>query len=560
MLVVAPNPFDEAATPPYESDFWLRTRSGHLASFSNLIRLLHPVGASRARLANPWKEVRSLAGYFLESFLKRKGYEARAVFRLAHLAGAAPAPAPPLCVAVSTTFVTTVPELERTLRAVREAVGPEVPVVVGGPFVWKQHLRGPEGFAGRGELEGRPEAAGLFGPSPAPVLRDAIYVASEFGEHTLLLLLAAFRAGARDELAGVPNLVRWTGAGWAATAAAVEPTDLDRDFTRWDLVDEMPAAVVPVRTSVGCPHACEFCDFVAVHPRLRLRSPASIVEELRLVAGRGASSVSFVDDNALSSSRRARALAAAIRASGLSLRWGGYLRADGVVEEDVAALVEAGLGHAWCGVESGDPGMLERMRKRCDVEAARRGIDALLGAGVHVLATFIVGFPGETRASLDATAAFLNGARRDAPGRLEYLAFPFRVVPGAPVDDPERRRALGLDGAFGRWRHATMSSDEVHATWAPHLFRAVDVSYGYYGGDDSPLWTAARQREAILRRKALTVAFLDGAPDDVLQRRFADLHAAVRFTPAAPPRWDDVLALRDHQPSAALAPSRRAAD
>lgn len=567
VLVVAPNPFEEAATPPYESDLWLRTRSGHLASFSNLIRLLNPVGASRPRLANPWKEVRSLAGYYLESFLKTNGYEARAAFSLADVArwgaaagGAAATTA--VAVAVSTTFITTVAELVRTLRCVRESVGRDVPIVVGGPFVWKQHLWGTDRFADREELAGRPEVLPLFDPAPDPLLRDAVYVASEFGEHTLLQLVQALRRGARStaELTGIPNLVLWTGEGWTATAAAPEPIDLDRDFTRWDVVDAMPAAVVPVRTSVGCPHECEFCDFVAVHPRLRLRSPTSIVEELRLVAGRGATSVSFVDDNALSSRRRSRALAEAISASSLGLHWGGYLRADAVADEDVPALVDAGLRHAWCGIESGDPGMLKRMRKRCDVDAARRGIDALLGAGVHVLATFVVGFPGETRASLDATAAFLNGIRRDARGRIEYLAFPFRAVPGAPVDRPERRRELELSGSFGRWRHATMTSDEVHRTWAPHLFRAVDVSYAYYGGDDSALWSAARQREAILKRKELTVAFLDGAPDAVVQRRFAELHAVVRFNPSAPPDWRDVLDERDHQPNAALAVSRRATD
>jgi radical SAM superfamily enzyme YgiQ (UPF0313 family) len=558
VLIAAPNPFDEGSTPPYESDFWLRTGSGHLASFSNLIRLLNPVGASRPRLANPWKQVPSLAGYYLESFLKTRGHDARVAFSLAEVARWQGEPAP-VAVGVSTTFITTVAELLRTLRAVRDAVGPDVPVVVGGPFVWKQHLWAPDKFADREDLAGRSEAVRLFAPSPDPLLRDAVFVASEFGEHTLLRLLELLGRGAgQGELAAVPNLVLWTGDAWRATGAAAEPVDLDRDFPRWDLVDRMPQAVVPVRTSVGCPYECEFCDFVAVHPRLRLRSPASIVEELRLIAGRRATSVSFVDDNALSSRKRARALAEAIAASGLGLHWGGYLRADAVAEEDAPVLAAAGLGHAWCGLESGDPEQLQRMRKRCDVGAARRGIDALLGAGVHVLATFVVGFPGETRASLDHTAAFLNGLRRDARGRIEYLAFPFMVIPGAPVDRPERRRALGLTGAFGRWRHETMTSDDVHGTWAPHLFRQVEPSYAYYGGDDSALWTPARQREAIDRRKALTLAFLDGAPDDEVQRRFAALHATVRFTPAAPPDWRDVLAPRDQQPDAARAAARRA--
>ena len=64
VLIVAPNPFGDAARS-FECDFWLRTRSGHLASFTNLVRLVNPVGNTQPRLANPWKTVRSLAGSYL---------------------------------------------------------------------------------------------------------------------------------------------------------------------------------------------------------------------------------------------------------------------------------------------------------------------------------------------------------------------------------------------------------------------------------------------------------------------------------------------------------------
>jgi hypothetical protein len=555
VLVVAPNPFEDAKTPSYESDFWLKTRSGHLASFTNLVRSFNPVGASRQPMENRGKAAHPLAGYYLESFLKTRGYDARAVFTLDDGGAWAAGLPQPVAVALSTTFITSVPELCRTLRRVRAGVGPAVPIVVGGVFVWKQHLWGPERFAGRSECQGRPELAALFAPDGDPALREAFYVASEFGEHTLLRLLEAIRHGARtaDDVATIDNLVLWTPAGWRASGHADEPIDLDADFTRWDLVDEMPAAMVPVRTSVGCPHECEFCDFVAVHPRLRLRSPASIVEELRLAAARGTTSIGFVDDNALSSRGRARAIASAISQSGLGLRWGGYLRADRVAEDDAALLSGSGLMFAWCGVESGDAEMLRRMKKRSELERARSGIDSLTAAGVHVLATFVLGFPGESRSSLDRTVAFLNGLRRDARGAVEYLVFPFQLVPGAPVDEPARRRELGVTGLFGEWRHAAMSAEDVRTRWAPYVFRGVDAGYTYYGGDHPPFWNPARRGEAIRLRKELTVAFLDGAPDEVLQERFAALHRLLRFGPGSTPEWHEHLAPRAEQPRAAAA-------
>lgn len=548
VLVVAPNPFEDARAQAYESDFWLRTRSGHLASFSNLVRLFNPVGASRPPLDNRWKAARPLAGYYLESFAKTHGYDARAVFTVDEEGAWFDGSPTPVAVALSTTFVTSAAELARILRRVRARVTPDVPIVVGGQLVWKHYLWGPDRFAGRAEFAERPELAPLFAAGGDPVLHDAIYVASEFGEHTLLRLLERFRAGARDDLSDVENLAIWTPEGWRNTPRAPEPVDLDRDFTRWDLVDEMPESMVPVRTSVGCPHQCEFCDFVAVHPRLRLRAAASVVDELRLIGARGGTSINFVDDNAFSSPGRARGLARAIAESGLGMRWGGYLRADRVREDDAALLARAGLLYAWCGIESGDPEMLRRMNKRADLSAARAGIEALVAAGVHVLSTFVLGFPGETRASLDASVAFLNGFRRDTRGRVEYSVFPFQLVPGAPVDRPERRRELGLTGLLDRWTHPTMSADEVRATWAPYFFRGVDASYTYYGGDDSSLWSADRRTQAIALRKAVTVAFLDGAPDEVVQERFAALYRTLRFTPGEAPRWSEHLASRERQP------------
>jgi radical SAM superfamily enzyme YgiQ (UPF0313 family) len=560
VLVAAPNPFADARAPAHEFDFWVRTRSGQLASFANLVHQFNRVGASRPVTVNPGKTARPLAGYYLESFLKTHGYDARAVFQVDDSgAWAKGSPGAPLAVALSTTFITSVAELGRILVRVRSGVGPDVPIVVGGQLVWKQYMWGPDAFAGRADAEGLPELTHLFASTGDPVLREPVYVASEFGEHTLLNVLAALARGARApaELCDIENLVLWTPGGWRMTPRALEPVDLDGDYTRWDLVDEMPSKLVPVRSSVGCPHECEFCDFSAVHPRVRLRSPSSIVDELRLIAARGGTSICFVDDNALSSARRARALAGAMRDSQLGLRWAGYLRADRVAADDADLLAGSGLMCGWCGIESGDPEMLQRMRKRSDPEAARLAIDALTGAGVNVQAYFVLGFPGETRASVDATVGFLNRLRRDARGTVEYLAWPFYLLPGAPVDRPERRRALGLTGMFDRWRHSTMSSEDVHDIWAPYLFRAVDTSYSYYGGDNSALWSAARRNEAIAHRKALAVSFVEGAADEVVQDRFAALYRTLRFGSGETPAWRDQLAPREQQPGAGCAASRR---
>jgi radical SAM superfamily enzyme YgiQ (UPF0313 family) len=306
--------------------------------------------------------------------------------------------------------------------------------------------------------------------------------------------------------------------------------------------------MVPMRTSVGCPYKCEFCDFVAVHPRVRLRSIPSILEELSLLARLGVRSVNFVDDNALSSAGRAAALARGIAEAGLGVQWGGYMRVDRVSPENAEPLARSGLSFAWCGIESGDRGMLERMNKRCDLEAARQGIDLLTGIGATVVALFVLGFPGESAASVDATAAFLNALDRKSRGQVEYAVFPFVLTPGAPIDRPEHRARYGLEGAHGEWRHATMTSAEARTVFAPRLFRQVEVGYTYYGANDSPLWSVERRNRAVAARKDMTLAFLDAEPDAVVQQRFEALHGLLHFGQKRAPRWETCLAPREQQP------------
>jgi radical SAM superfamily enzyme YgiQ (UPF0313 family) len=305
---------------------------------------------------------------------------------------------------------------------------------------------------------------------------------------------------------------------------------------------------VPLRSSVGCPYRCEFCDFVVLHPKVLLRSAASIVEELEHIARRGARSVTFVDDNAFTSKARIADLAGAMIESELGLMWGGFLRADKVTDENVELLGKAGLRYAWFGIESGDPEILRRMNKRCDLEAAQRGINRLASAGVHVLTHFIVGFPGETPASVDRSIAFLGGLNRNARGYIEYIVFPFIVFPGARVDRPDRRREYGLSGVLFEWQHDTMTSAEVRSSVAPRFFKQVELAYNYYAAEDSPLWSVNKRNAAISARKALTVAFLDHLDDQKLQEAFAALFESLRFGKGKPPAWNDLLAPRELQP------------
>ncbi len=79
VVIVAPNSFERVIGRSWENQFQIVTKTGHLASLTNLDTLFNRPSASIA-LDRGWKSTNPMAGYYLESFLKRNGYDAHAVF------------------------------------------------------------------------------------------------------------------------------------------------------------------------------------------------------------------------------------------------------------------------------------------------------------------------------------------------------------------------------------------------------------------------------------------------------------------------------------------------
>src|SRR5688572_23575128 len=140
VVIVAPNSFERVIGRSWENQFQVVTSNGHLASLTNLDTLFNRPVASIG-LDRGWKGTNPMAGYYLESFLKLNGYEAHAVFEWDnddHLLEAMKSD--PLAVAFSTTYVTDNETLSSCLSALRKVVG-AVPIIVGGPYIWKQRLQ-----------------------------------------------------------------------------------------------------------------------------------------------------------------------------------------------------------------------------------------------------------------------------------------------------------------------------------------------------------------------------------------------------------------------------------
>lgn len=412
-----------------------------LAAFSTL----RAQSTARADRYHP-SEVLNLACLYLTSYLRRRGIMAEAIFsvtgQLDELKAALAET--PKVVAITTTFYVSVSPVLPIVELVR-ALSPGSMVVVGGPLVdnlAQEHVQ-----------------LNLVDDDMSDLLdlMDAdAYVWESQGEHTLAEICHATRA-ARD-LDGIPNLFIRRDSGWRLTSRQPEANDLDDCSIDWSLFrDAGLGATAQLRTARSCAFKCTFCDYPARAGALALASVDTVRRELRQLAEQGVRNVVFVDDTFNVPPKRFLALCEMMIEEDLGLSWYSYLRCSSARDPrtfDLAA--ESGCAGVFLGIESADPAVLANMKKLAQDDQYRAGLYELNQRDIITFASIIVGFPGETAQSVQRTKDFLEETRPTF-----WRAQAWWANPRSPIY--RQKDEFGIEGRAYRWRHNTMTSDEVAA-------------------------------------------------------------------------------------------------
>jgi len=186
-------------------------------------------------------------------------------------------------------------------------------------------------------------------------------------------------------------------------------------------------------TSRGCVYHCTYCF---THWKgIRLRSAANIFEEVtELHTTHGIEDFYIVDDIFNVNLQRAFEFFDLIRASGLKLRF--YfvngLRADITSEEFVDRALEAGSVWFTYAVESATEEIQRLVKKRLDLDKAKRIITYTQRQKVAVNISTMYGFPTETRELAQRTLDWLGELPK--PSLLPYH-FCLRFFPGCDINE-----------------------------------------------------------------------------------------------------------------------------
>jgi radical SAM superfamily enzyme YgiQ (UPF0313 family) len=462
------------------------------------------------------------AGYYLTSMLKSKGhevllsslYDERTMGRMAAFS--------PQLICLSTTMILSIEAIREIVERIRKYM-PGVFIVAGGVFVWKNFLASQSHYAVNTKDI---YDYSLFSLAVGHIPIDA-YVAAPHGASSLLMLIKELEKGQNPELKQIPNLiVPKAEGGFTINKRMEELVDFNEDFTQWEYIDEMPARV-PLRTSIGCPYRCSFCDFCTLFPKVFMRSPQSLTNELNAIMKRLGNNPYLIhvsDDNVFMNEKRVFEICDVFEKAKVS-KWSSFMRASSINEKNIENIKRSGLMMAHLGIESGDAGQLKRMKKMIDIAGQKKGIELLDAHGIAVFMSFLVGFPGETRETLLNTSSFLNNLELHN-GTASYFLFPLLMLPLSKMGDPAFRKEHNVSGTLSNWKHKTMDSTQVNRA-AYELFSNVhDVQYQYI--DESILFnkgafSAAELQSLFSLRNKLTKQIVEGEANGDIANTFREM-------------------------------------
>lgn len=223
--------------------------------------------------------------------------------------------------------------------------------------------------------------------------------------------------------------------------------DLDKfGFPAWDLLNpgaygSAPQAAffrrfpyAPISTARGCPYRCSYCSVPRVSGnRLRKHSVQHVVEEIRLLRTKyGVREIHIIDD-AFTSDR-----ARTIEFCNLLIRekldvgftFPNGVRLDTLDRELLLKMKEAGLEFFSVGIESGSDRILKDMRKGLTTALIEEKIKLIHELGLVVNAFFIIGYPEDTRETIEETISF---AKRLPLQRAQFSLF--KAYPGTEISE-----------------------------------------------------------------------------------------------------------------------------
>lgn len=248
-----------------------------------------------------------------------------------------------------------------------------------------------------------------------------------------------------------------------------------------DRPGDIPYPSAQMLASRGCPFKCSFCLWPQVMysgNTYRGRDIDDVVNEMEyLVKQMGFKSIYFDDDSFNIGKERMLKFCQKLKEKNLAhIPWAIMARADMMDEEILQAMRECGLSAVKYGIESASAEMIAGCQKQLNLTKTESIIGVTKKLGIKVHLTFIFGFPGETKESMQRTIAY--GLSLD-PDSIQFsILTPF---PGTRLFEQLEKEGKLLTYDWSKYDGHSCCVFKTEGIEPEELLKAKDLAYAAWG-------------------------------------------------------------------------------
>lgn len=169
--------------------------------------------------------------------------------------------------------------------------------------------------------------------------------------------------------------------------------------------------IATVLTNYACPYPCTFC-IMSTLP-YTTRTAASIIEELKYLKEKGYRFLYFSDQTFFQSKAITTAVLNWMIETKYNINWMCFSRVDVLQENDLQLMKKAGCSLIMFGVEWAEDDLLESYKKQYTVKQIETTFALTKKLGIKRLGTFLIGVPGQSKASIVNTVNFAKSIDAD---------------------------------------------------------------------------------------------------------------------------------------------------
>ncbi len=187
--------------------------------------------------------------------------------------------------------------------------------------------------------------------------------------------------------------------------------------------------IAPVITSRGCSYGCKYCFGNTIFGRtIRFRSAKNVVDEIEFLVKRfGVKEIFIEDDNFTLGKKHAYGVCQEILDRNIKINWAlpNGVRLEYLDAELLRIMRKSGCYSMSIGIESGNQEILDSIDKRLDLKIIKEKIKLIKSFGFKVRGFFILGFPKDTKKTMNDTIKFAKGLDCDY-----YNFHSLQILPG----------------------------------------------------------------------------------------------------------------------------------